>query len=157
MKDRENTQLVLSRNRRRVYRKCLGRAGKMVPDRERISQTIRKARRIFERLQNLPRCRGLCRHICDFCDLLSDYFDGTYPNLPLSTIVAVLGGLLYLVLPTDAIADFFPLLGYLDDAGVLAFVIATEKEDMKEYLDWKQRQLEERAQIIDLEPHMEEE
>ena len=69
--------------------------------------------------------------------------------------MAVLAGLLYLVLPMDAISDFFPLLGYLDDAGVMAFVIATEKADMKEYLAWKEKQLEEKATIIDLEPNEE--
>ncbi len=156
MKSRENTQIALTRNRRRLYRRCVARAGEMMPNREKISKTIRKARRIFERLQNLPRCKALSRNICDFCDLLSDYFDGVYPNLPLSTIVAVLGGLLYLVLPVDAIADVFPLLGYLDDAGVLAFVVATEKADMKEYQTWKERRLQEQNAIIELEPHTEE-
>ena len=155
MKRRKNTDIALTGSRGWVYRKCLERAGKMMPNRERISKTIRKARKIFERLHNLPRCKGLSKNICDFCDLLSDYFDGTYPNLPLSTIVAVLGGVLYLVLPMDAISDFFPLMGYLDDAGVMAFVIATEKADMKEYLSWKEKQLEEKSTIIDLEPHEE--
>ena len=97
MKRRENTQIALAGSRRRLYRRCVARAGEMMPNREKISKTIRKARRIFERLQNLPRCKGLSRNICDFCDLLSDYFDGVYPNLPLSTIVAVLGGLLFLI------------------------------------------------------------
>jgi uncharacterized membrane protein YkvA (DUF1232 family) len=155
MKRRKNTDLALTGSRGRLYRRCVEKAGKMMPNRERISKTIRKARKIFERLHNLPRCKGLSKNICDFCDLLSDYFDGSYPNLPLSTIVAVLAGLLYLVLPMDAISDFFPLLGYLDDAGVMAFVIATEKADMKEYLTWKEKQLEEKATIIDLEPNEE--
>ena len=152
MKRQKNTGIALSGGKKRLYRRCVERAGRMMPNREKIANTIRKARKIFERLHNLPRCRKLCGHICDFCDLLSDYFDGVYPNLPLSTIVAVLGGLLYLVLPTDAIVDFFPLMGYLDDAGVLAFVVATEKADMKEYLQWREQRRIGEGDITDPEP-----
>ena len=152
MKRQKNTQIALSGGKKRLYRRCVERAGRMMPNREKVGKTIRKARKIFERLQNLPRCRGLSRDICDFCDLLSDYLEGVYPNLPLSTIVAVLGGLIYLVLPVDAIADIFPVFGFLDDAGVLAFVVATEKADMKEYLHWREQRRIGEGDITDPEP-----
>ena len=58
----------------------------------------------------------------------------------MSTIVALLAGLLYLVLPVDVIADFFPAVGWVDDAAVLAFVMAAEQSDVKEYLSWKKKQ-----------------
>ena len=134
---KQNKQVALSKNRKRFYDKCVVRAEKMLPNKKKICKTIRKARNIFERLHNIPRCDALCKNICSFCDLLADYFEGIYQNLPLSTIVAILGGLLYLVLPIDVLADFIPVLGWLDDAAVLAFVVAAEQNDVKEYLAWK--------------------
>ena len=122
---------------RRVYEKCLTKAQAMMPDKKKISNKIKKARKIFERLHNIPRCDALSKNICNLCDLISDYLDGVYTNLPLATILASVAGILYLVLPIDALADFIPVLGWIDDAAVLGFVIATEQKDINEYLEWK--------------------
>ena len=133
----EKNHPKLKKRYKRVYDKCATKANKVLANKKKISKCIRKARKIFERLHNLPRFNTLSNNICNFCDLLSDYFDGTYKNLPLSTIVAILAGLLYLVLPIDCLADFIPVLGWLDDAAVLGFVVVAEQNDVKEYLDWK--------------------
>ncbi|MBR5572742.1 MAG: DUF1232 domain-containing protein [Oscillospiraceae bacterium] len=139
MKKHEKTA-SLGSLRKWLYEKQLVKAEKIVASKKKVSKVIKKARKIFERLHNLPRCKALSENICNFCDLLSDYFDGTYPNLPLSTIVATLAALLYLVLPIDILSDFIPVLGWLDDAAVLGFVMLTEQNDVSEYLDWKSTQ-----------------
>ena len=134
----KGNQPKLKKNYKRVYDKCTNKANKVISNKKKISKCIKKARKIFERLHNLPRFDSLSANICNFCDLLSDYFEGSYKNLPLSTIVAVLAGLLYLVLPIDCLADFIPILGWLDDAAVLGFVVVAEKNDVNEYLKWKE-------------------
>lgn len=138
MKSKE--KIKLKKRYERIYQKCLSRASKIIPDKKKISEKIRKSRKIFERLRNIPRCDVLSKNICDLCDLLSDYLDGTYTKLPLATIIASTAGILYLVLPLDALADFIPFIGWLDDATVLAFVIATEQNDINEYLKSKYNQ-----------------
>lgn len=47
------------------------------------------------------------------------------PETPHWVKATCLGALGYLVLPTDAVADFVPVAGYLDDAGVIAAAIAS--------------------------------
>ncbi len=140
MKNAENKKpkAKLRKSYKRVYEKCIQKAKKIVPDKKKISQKIKKARKIFERLHNIPRCDTLSKNICNFCDLLSDYLDGTYTNLPLATFVALIAGILYLVLPFDVFADFIPILGWVDDAAVLSFIVATEQNDVNEYLKWKE-------------------
>lgn len=150
MANKSTEQIVLSKRRKRFYQKCVAKADKMILNKEKVSNVIKKARKIFERLHNLPKCAELSEHICDFCDLLSDYFDGVYQNLPLSTIVALLAGLLYLVLPFDVIADFLPAIGWIDDAAILSFVILAEQNDVKEYLAWKENRVLADSSIIDL-------
>lgn len=146
-KDKKNT---LEKRYKKFYDKCLSKAEKMRPNKKKISNVLKKARKIFERLHNIPRCEALTKNICYFCDLLSDYFAGIYQELPLSTIVAVLAGLLYVVSPIDAFPDVIPVLGWIDDAAVLAFVVAAEQGDVEEYLNWKKQQV-----INDEAPHLE--
>jgi len=46
------------------------------------------------------------------------------PVTPRWVKATCLGALGYLVLPTDAVADFVPVAGYLDDAGMISAAIA---------------------------------
>jgi len=138
---KKNNNPKMKKSYKKLYEKCVAKAKKMMPNKMKISKTIKKARKIIERLHNIPKCRVLAENVCNFCDLLSDYFAGIYQNLPLATIVAVLGGLLYVVLPIDILADFIPVLGWLDDAAVVAFIVAAEQNDVKEYLVWKKQQI----------------
>lgn len=52
---------------------------------------------------------------------------------------AILGALLYFVIPTDATPDFLPVIGYLDDTAIVGLVIrrlAREIERYKEHAAW---------------------
>ncbi|HKS87674.1 MAG TPA: YkvA family protein [Pseudolabrys sp.] len=56
-------------------------------------------------------------------DLLTAYYCAFDRQTPLSVKTALIGALAYFVLPTDAIPDFLPLVGFTDDAAVLAAAI----------------------------------
>src|ERR1700760_4462986 len=53
-------------------------------------------------------------------DLLAAYYCAFDRNTPLHVKAALVGAIAYFVLPFDAIPDMLPLLGYTDDAAVLA-------------------------------------
>ena len=53
-------------------------------------------------------------------DLTSAYYAATDPETPLSVRVSLLAALAYFIIPTDAIADFIPGIGFIDDAATLA-------------------------------------
>lgn len=139
MKDRDNQQAnaVLKKSYRLIYDKCIVKAKKIIPDKNKINKTIKKAGRIFEKLHKVPRLNKFTTNICNFCDLLSDYFDGVYTRFPVNTVIVLLAGLLYVVLPTDVLMDFLPVLGWIDDAAVLNFILHTEQKEISEYLAWK--------------------
>ena len=138
----KNTKANLKKSYRSVYEKCKVKAERIMPNKHKVSKALRKARKIFERLHNIPRFDKFSKNICSFCDLLSDYSEGSYKNLPLSTIVTVLAGILYLVLPFDVFADYLPFLGWIDDVAVLSFIVKAEQNDIKEYLEWKNTAVE---------------
>jgi uncharacterized membrane protein YkvA (DUF1232 family) len=53
-------------------------------------------------------------------DLLSAYYCAFDRTTPIQVKAALLGALAYFVLPIDLIPDILPVLGYADDASVLA-------------------------------------
>lgn len=56
-------------------------------------------------------------------DLVAAYFCAFDRNTPRHVQAALLGALAYFVLPFDAIPDMLPLVGFTDDAAVLATAI----------------------------------
>ena len=57
-------------------------------------------------------------------DLLAAYFCATDPATPKRVKLVLVGALAYFVLPTDVVPDLLPLLGFADDAAMLAAAIA---------------------------------
>ncbi len=53
------------------------------------------------------------------------YFASQSPNVPTWAKAAMYGALAYLVLPTDAVPDLLPMVGYTDDATVMAAALTT--------------------------------
>jgi uncharacterized membrane protein YkvA (DUF1232 family) len=56
-------------------------------------------------------------------DLLAAYYCAFDRETPLPVKAALVGALAYFVLPVDAIPDVLPVLGFTDDAAVLATAI----------------------------------
>lgn len=56
-------------------------------------------------------------------DLLAAYYCAFDRETPLPVKMSLIAALAYFVLPTDAIPDVFPVIGFTDDAAVLATAI----------------------------------
>ena len=62
-----------------------------------------------------------------------------YRDVSRGTIVLVVAGLLYLISPIDAIIDAIPVLGYLDDAAVLAWVLGQVRAELDLFREWEDK------------------
>ena len=64
-------------------------------------------------------------------DLLAAYYCAFDRDTPLQVKAALLGALAYFVLPFDVIPDMMPLLGFADDAAVLATALRLVASHMR--------------------------
>ena len=69
--------------------------------------------------------------------MLSNTISGAYANVPWQTLVMILAGLLYFLVPLDALPDFIPIAGYVDDATILVWLGRCFKEDLEKYKLWE--------------------
>lgn len=68
--------------------------------------------------------------------MLADIFTGKYKQVPVGTIAAIVGTLLYVLSPVDLLPDFLPG-GFVDDAGIMALCLGFTKRDLEEYKAFK--------------------
>lgn len=69
-------------------------------------------------------------------ECVRDVVYGRY-RLPWKTVAALSAALAYFLAPIDAIPDFVPLIGFIDDAAVLGLVFGAAESDLRRYCDWR--------------------
>lgn len=87
---------------------------------------IRAATREDTRLRDdvWAKLKRVGRHVPFVEDLLAAYYCATDPATPRRVKLILVGALTYFILPMDAVPDILPLLGFADDAAMLAAAIA---------------------------------
>ena len=79
-----------------------------------------------------PTIRRVARTIPFAEDAVAAYYCALDRETPTHVRAALLGALAYFVLPFDVVPDFLPLVGFADDASILAAAIATVRMHMKD-------------------------
>ncbi|HEY7680691.1 MAG TPA: YkvA family protein [Terriglobia bacterium] len=69
--------------------------------------------------------------------LLRAWTLGRYKVVPWKTLTMALAAVIYFVNPFDLLPDFIPLLGFTDDASVIAFVLKSITKDISKFRDWE--------------------
>ena len=79
----------------------------------------------------MARLKRVAKRIPFSEDLLAAWFCARDPATPRRVRMTLLAALGYFVLPIDAIPDIMPLIGFTDDAAVIAALIATLGANIK--------------------------
>lgn len=103
----------------------------------------RKLNRLLQRcekkLERLPKIGKKLSSIPVFIELIIDYKHKEYTDIPVGTIIALLAAIICFVVPFDAIPDFVPIIGYVDDAAVVALCYTMFSSDIEEYKEWRRK------------------
>jgi uncharacterized membrane protein YkvA (DUF1232 family) len=86
---------------------------------------------------NIPFLFGFFKKIKLSFQLLKDYKLKNYREISWRSITVLVAGILYFLSPFDAIPDFLGILGFTDDAVVLAFVFSSIRDELDRYIVWK--------------------
>ena len=119
----------------KVFRSMLSDAEQYQSDREKADALAGRA------LKHAEHPRGpLVRVFSDlksFIRLLHAWGTGRYKQIPWKSVSLIIAAVLYFVSPIDAIPDFIPGIGFLDDAFVIAWVMRQVRKDVEEFNFWE--------------------
>lgn len=139
------THAALTNSRlRRVFTGYRSRARNMLRDPEALEELAAQARRQSAGSPN-SRIRELADQIKRLGRLLRAYANGSYREISVGNIVLVVAAILYFVTPLDLVPDAIPGGGFVDDATILAFVLARLDGELAQFAAW------ERADAITIE------
>mgnify|MGYP005750780587 CR=1 FL=1 len=70
--------------------------------------------------------------------LVRAWATGRYRAVPTSTLLAVIGALVYFLMPLDALPDFILAFGLLDDIALIGKVVQMCRRDLQAFRVWEQ-------------------
>ena len=71
--------------------------------------------------------------------LIKDYWEGTYRDVSVKSIVIFVAALAYIISPIDLIPDYIIGFGQIDDAVILGLSLYFLEKDLMKYKQWKDR------------------
>lgn len=104
---------------------------------ETIANVVKHEADIDKKLTEQKAFKALLQNGLLLLQLVKDYFKGTYREVPYWVIGAAALALFYVFSPIDAIPDIVPLMGYIDDATVLAFCLKLVESELEKYRKWR--------------------
>ncbi len=94
--------------------------------------TLRKENKEFDRL--MMKVGASIR-------MVKAYKQNRYTQMPWRSMVLIIGGLVYFVMPLDLIPDFLPIVGFLDDATIMIWIFSALRKDIEAFEDWEKNNM----------------
>ena len=81
-------------------------------------------------------------------DLLQCYRKGEYRDVSPKSLITIVAGVLYFLLPLDSLPDFLFGIGFVDDAAIIGYVVSAVSGELESFSRW----LKEKSALGDDEP-----
>lgn len=123
-----------------LYYTLMRRAGGFLADPTRLKKLLSQT---IDKLKNVGDKKALASDVLAsfflLTDMIRDFVHGHY-DIEIRKMLMILGAVLYFLTPADVIPDVVPVLGFLDDASLLAWLFYTLKDELNMYITWRRVQ-----------------
>lgn len=131
------TSFKLSDNK--YFRKAKERASAVVHDKSKLNQVLSTTKVKLEEIHlEDTKVYKLGERIKVIVRMLRAYVTGQYQELPWKTIVMLVAGIIYFLMPLDLIPDFIPVTGFIDDFTIIMLISGAFQQDIQDYLEWEE-------------------
>lgn len=122
------------------FKKALKATEKIIEDNKRVSSVLEKAIKKLGTVKN--KTKEFKENLLLTINLIKDWTKGEYREIPKKTILYMLAGIIYFLIPIDMIPDFLFKFGFLDDLAVLNFIFTSFVEDIEKYKNYKEKKIQ---------------
>ena len=127
---------------KKVFDRFKQKAVEIVGNSEALKKTLLRVQKKLDALEDDETLKGkVVAYVHLIVRMLSNSVNGHYPHIPWQTLVMIVAGLLYFVAPLDALPDFIPIVGLIDDATILVWLGKSFKDDLEKYKEWEKLNL----------------
>lgn len=95
--------------------------------------------RLEKKLKTIPVAGDKLAVLPIMASLVRNYSKKEYTDIPIGSIIAIISALIYFVSPVDIVPDSIPVIGYFDDAAVVAACWKLVDSDIEEYENWRKQ------------------
>ena len=110
------------------------KAKKLLEDQDKMERFLQ---RLENKLKKIPAVGKKLSNVPVMISLVRSYIKKEYVDIPIGSIIAIVGALIYFFSPVDLIPDSIPILGYCDDALVIGIAWKLVESDVIEYQKWQ--------------------
>jgi uncharacterized membrane protein YkvA (DUF1232 family) len=130
------TRSRLSENK--FYIKAKEKAAGIVGDKDRMGELVSASK---EKLQGInfedSKISRMAVNLRIIIRMIRAYANGSYRELPWKSLIALVAGVVYFLMPLDLMPDFIPFTGFLDDFTVIMLLSGAFQRDIEAFLLWE--------------------
>lgn len=126
--------VITEKEIQRSFEHSKKKAEKILNDRDKMDLFLE---RLEKKLALIPVAGGVLSEIPALISLVKAYLQKKYTSVPVGSIIAIVGALIYFLSPIDLLPDLLPALGLVDDAAVIALAMKLVHDDVKEFKAWR--------------------
>jgi uncharacterized membrane protein YkvA (DUF1232 family) len=130
------TELKIKENK--FFEKAKMRASDILGNKEKLEAVLSASKtRLGEINLENSKLSKLGHNLRIFFKMIQAYIKGQYRDAPWKSMVAIVAGIIYFLMPIDLIPDFIPFTGFIDDFTVIMLISNAFKQDIEEFELWE--------------------
>ena len=118
-----------------VFEKNWNVAKETLEDTEKLQALLQD---LEKKIKDVPHVGDVLADLPILVSMITSYLKKEYTEIPTSSLIAIVVAFIYLVNPFDLVPDSIPVIGLLDDAAVVGFVVKSIHDDLEVYKKWKE-------------------
>lgn len=123
----------------KFFEKAKEKASEVAGDREKIDELLAASKEKLNKIHfENSKFSKLGHSLRTMLRMVRAYVNGTYKELPWKSLLGILGGLIYFMMPVDLIPDFIPFTGLIDDFTVIMFISGAFQQDIEAFAEWEE-------------------
>jgi uncharacterized membrane protein YkvA (DUF1232 family) len=114
-----------------VFNSAASSAKRLIKHPDQLRQLIEEA--LTQMQKHSAAIREIFADLQIILRLVKAWLAGDYKDISVKSIAILIGAILYFLNPFDAVPDAIPVIGYVDDVGVVAWVLKTLKDEIEKF------------------------